>query len=372
MGCRYGQSVSLSLIEAVDRNAYNAVVAQMPITSPLQSWGYGEARKVIGQEPMRFFIRRDGETVGAIQLIRKTLVPGVATLYAPRGPALQTLDDLPEVAKAIKKIARRTDIHVKIEPSVPILAGTEATQTDLDEEQSVIPAALGPFKRGVAEQPEHTILADLSASEEELFNGLHKMARRNVRGSQRVGVEAGRDDDFEGFWDIFTATNERAQLGSFPRAYYETLLREANGDGSEAYIVLSRHEGRPLAGGMFLAIGDSTCYLYGGSIRDDRPPLEGEKRKDAKAPDAFYWESMRDAKAHGYTTFDFWGIPRLLDESKHSYGVFKMKLKFSTKRYWYPAYDLALSPVSPVLQKALKVRKQYVNYRSRGTTDDIL
>lgn len=366
------RDVPIQLTEAQDRAAYNAVVARMPISSPLQTWGYGEARRVLGQEPMRFLLERDGQTVGALQLIRKTLVPGVATLYAPRGPALQSLKDLPEVAVAIRKVAKRTDMQVKIEPSAPLLASTEPTQTSLEQEQSVIPGRLGPFKRGVAEQPEHTILADLSPDEDTLFAGLHKMARRNVRTAERMGVTAGRDDDFEGFWDIFTATNERAQLGSFPREYYETLLREGNKDGSAAYLVLSRHEGRPLAGGMFLAIGDNTAYLYGGSIRDDRPPLEGDKRKDAKAPDAFYWNAMLDAKARGYTTFDYWGIPRLLDDSKHSYGVFKMKLKFSTNRYWFPAYDLALSPLSPALQRALKIRKQYVNYRSRGTTDDIL
>lgn len=364
--------VPLSLEPIDDRQTYSDVVSRLPITSPLQTWAYGQAREVLGQQPLRFLLLKDGAVVGATQLLRKQLGPGFTTLYAPRGPALDSLDLLPEFAVAVKRVARRSDVYLRIEPSVPIPAGDSAQQTSLLTEQRVIPARLGPFSRAQSEQPEHTLLADLTVEEDTLFEGLHKMARRNVRTAQRAGVVVRREEDFEAFWEIFEATNDRAQLGSFPKAYYTTLLREAALDGTAAYLILSRHEGRALAGGLFLGTGGSTCYLYGGSVRDDRPPTQGDKRKDVKAPDAFYWGAMKDAKEHGYHSFDFWGIPRVLDESRHSYGVFKMKLKFSTQRYWYPAYDLRLSPLAPAVRTALRARRNVLNYRSRGTTADIL
>lgn len=367
--------VSLQLHETHDPAAFNAVVAALPLSSPLQGWGYGEARRVLGQEPRRFLIRNSqGSTVGAVQLLRKPLVPGVSILYAPRGPALESLDLLPQLAAPFRELARRTDAFLKVEPPKPVEVGRpdDLITEDFEADQATIPGAIGPFQRSQTEQPEHTILADLRVSEDEMFACLHKMARRNVRTADRMGVVAGRDDDFEAFWEIFSATNERAQLGSFPRAYYERLRVAGNQHGGEAYTVLSRHEGKALAGGFFLALGETTAYLYGGSIRDERPPTSGDKRKDAKAPDAFYWNAMLDAKEHGYQTFDFWGVPRKLDESKHSFGVFKMKLKFSTHRVWFPAYDLRLSPLAPVLVKALRVHKNLMNKRARGTTDDIL
>jgi lipid II:glycine glycyltransferase (peptidoglycan interpeptide bridge formation enzyme) len=205
-----------------------------------------------------------------------------------------------------------------------------------------------------------------------MMAGLSSMARRNIRTSEKLGVVAGRDDDFEAFWEIFTATNERARLGAFPREYYETMLREGNAHGGEAYIVLSRYQGRALAGGFFLAMGKGTYYLFGGSVRDDRVDDQGNPLKDAKAPDAFYWNAMLDAKRRGYELFDFWGIPRVLDESKHSYGVFRMKLKFSEQRVWYPAYDLNLNPAAPAIVRALRWRKTQNNLRKRGSADDVL
>ncbi|WP_109473431.1 lipid II:glycine glycyltransferase FemX [Ornithinimicrobium cavernae] len=365
----------LHLHQTEDPHAFNDAVAALPLSSPLQGWAYGEARRVLGQQPLRYLIRNDqGSTVGAVQLLRKPLVPGVSVLYAPRGPALESLDQLPDLAGPLRRLARRTDAYLKVEPPSPVPVGRpdDLITVDYEADQATIPGAIGPFQRSQTEQPEHTILADLTASEDEMFAGLHKMARRNVRTAERMGVEAGRDDDFEAFWEIFHATNERATLGSFPRVYYETLRAAGNEFGGEAYTVLSRHEGKALAGGFFLGLGDTTAYLYGGSIRDERPPSTGDKRKDAKAPDAFYWNAMLDAKEHGYQTFDFWGIPRVLDESKHSFGVFKMKLKFSTQRVWFPAYDLRLSPLAPPLVKALRLRRDLLNKRSRGTVDDIL
>lgn len=364
--------MTLTLETATDRASYMAALLDLPVSSPLQGWGYGEARRVLGQEPLRYLVRQDGRTVGAVQLMRKTLVPGVSTLYAPRGPVLADPALLPDFARAVKKVARRSDHFLTIEPPEPIFAGDSPEQEDLEAEQAGIPDRLGPFRRAKTEQPEHTILIDTRPDPETIFTGLHKMARRNVRTAERMDVQAGRDDGFEDFWEIFTATNERSSLGAFPRSYYETLLREADLDGAEAYLILSRHEGRALAGGFFLGLGDTTTYLYGGSVRDDRPPSEGEKRKDAKAPDAFYWSAIKDAHEHGYAQLDLWGIPRLLDESKHSFGVLKMKLKFGSQRYWFPAYDLPLSPLSAPLRAALKARRSYLNYRNYGSTDDVL
>ncbi|GGR36260.1 lipid II:glycine glycyltransferase FemX [Deinococcus ruber] len=331
----------------------------MPITSALQGWGYGEARRTLGQVPLRYLIQQSGRTVGAMQLLRKRLVPGFSTLYAPRGPALESLDLLPGLAAAIRTVARPSDALIKVEP--PTFYAPDA-----------IPDSFGRWQRTESEQPEHTIVSDLTAPEDALFAGLHSMARRNVRAAQKFGVTVGRDENFEDFWEIFTATNERAKLGAFPKSYYQTMLREGNAHGGEAYVVLARHEGKALAGGFFLSMGSGTYYLFGGSVKDERPTESGEPRKDVKAPTAFYWGAMLDAKAHGYTLFDFWGIPRTISEDKHSIGLVRMKESFGGEKVWYPAYSLPLSPLAPAIARVLRMRKTQNNLRKRGSADDVL
>lgn len=355
---------SLRLIEAPTRDAYDEIVATLPYTSPLQAWGFGEARKVLGQEAHRFLIQKNGRTVGAIQILRKPLVAGFSLLYVPRGPVFENPDDLLDLPAAIKKFAKVTDLTVKIEPPKPI--------PSTEEDQQDIPESLGIWKRGKVEQPEHTIAVDLRLPEDQLLKNLHQMARRNVKTAQKLGTLAGRDDHFDDFWHIFEATNERAKLGQYPKKYYTTMLNAMQGKHSEAYIVLARHEGKALAGGFFVAVGKGTYYLYGGSVRDDRLTPEGEPYKDVKAPTAFYWNAMLDAKARGYEFFDFWGIPAKLSEDKHSFGVFKMKENFGGFKLWYPAYDLDLNPMAPAVRKMLAARKRRINLKMRGTAEDVL
>ena len=334
----------------------------MPITSALQGWGYGEARRVLGQTPQRYFIQSAaGQTLGALQLLRKRVLPGFDLLYAPRGPALSDINLLTELAFALRQIARPTDTLVKIEPPLP--RGLE-----------LIPDRLGPWQRREAEQPEHTIMVNLTRPEAERFASLHSMARRNVKASQKFGVEVvtGREELLDEFWEIFCATNERASLGAFPRAYYQTMLRQGAAHGGDAYIVLARHQGRALAGGFFLAMGGVTNYLYGGSIKDERPAEDGGERKDVKAPTAFYWGAMQDAAARGYARLDLWGIPRTLSEDKHSFGIYRMKENFGGEKLWFPGYELPLSPLAPLIVRGLRWRKTRNNLRKRGSAEDVL
>ena len=352
--------VKLTLLEIVDPLAYDEVVRSAPLTSALQGWGYGQARKAIGYVPHRFLITRGQETVGALQLLRMPLKFGFSWLYAPRGPALWTLEDLPELAIALKRWARYSDVLIKLEPPSPVPS------------DDPIPEAFGPWQRGSTEQPEHTIALDLTRSEDELFSSLHSMVRRNVRTAQKFGVQAARDANFEDFWTIFHATNERAKLGAFPRGYYTTMLEQSNKYGGEAYTFLSRYGGKALAGGFFLGMGKGVYYLFGGSVRDDRVDEAGAPLKDVKAPTLFYWNAILDAKRRGYEFFDFWGIPRELDESKHSYGVFKMKEGFGGARMWYPAYELDLNPLARLARAKRRERKTQLNLERRGTAEDVL
>jgi len=352
--------VKLSLLEIKDPLAYDEVVRRAPITSALQGWGYGQARAAIGYVPHRFLILRGQETVGALQLLRMPLRFGFSWLYAPRGPSIWTLEDLPELAFTLKRLARPTDVLIKLEPPQPVPS------------DDPIPEAHGLWQRGSTEQPEHTIALDLTQSEDALFAQLHSMVRRNVRTAQKFGVEAARDANFEDFWSIFHATNERAKLGEFPRGYYTTMLEQADKYGGEAYTFLSRHEGKALAGGFFLGMGKGVYYLFGGSVRDDRLDESGQPLKDVKAPTLFYWNAILDAKRRGYEFFDFWGIPRELDESKHSYGVFKMKEGFGGFKVWYPAFELDLNPLARLARSKRRERKTQLNLERRGTAEDVL
>jgi lipid II:glycine glycyltransferase (peptidoglycan interpeptide bridge formation enzyme) len=343
--------------EVRDPLEWDALVASFPLTSALQGWGWGEVKRLSGWVPHRLRLERDGEVFAAAQVLRRRAGPGPSLLYAPRGPAMRALTDLDDVARALRAWAGVSDLSLKIEPSAALPSG------------SGIPPRLGPFAYAEPVQPEHTVLLDLTLPEDEALRRMHQMARRNTKTAVKMGVVGAEDPDFEAFWTLFTETNTRSSLMQHSRAYYEAVLREGNRYGGRAALITARFEGEPLASGLVLGLGEGLNYLYGGSTRE-RERREGER--DPKASNGFYWGMIRWGAEHGFRTLDLFGIPRVLEETKHSYGVYQFKERLGGQKVLYPAYELPLSPLAPVVNGALRLRKNLMNYRARGSTQDVL
>jgi lipid II:glycine glycyltransferase (peptidoglycan interpeptide bridge formation enzyme) len=178
---------------------------------------------------------------------------------------------------------------------------------------------------------------------------------------------AGPEDDFDAFWALFSETNERSKLLSRTRAYYEAVYRECGRYGGRAAIVTARLDGLPLASGMVIGLGGNLNYLYGGSTRARE---EGER--DPKGSNAFYWGMIQYGVREGFRELDLFGIPRKLDPEKHSFGVYQFKERLGGNRVHFPAYEIGLSPLAPALGAAIRARKSIMNYRARGTTQDVL
>jgi lipid II:glycine glycyltransferase (peptidoglycan interpeptide bridge formation enzyme) len=62
--------------------------------------------------------------------------------------------------------------------------------------------------------------------------------------------------------------------------------------------------------------GPKAWYFYGMSSNEER---------DRMPTYLVQWEAIRWAKAHGYTTYDFWGAPDEFTESDPMWGVFRFK-----------------------------------------------
>lgn len=337
----------MEIIEHHDPERWDELVRGFPITSALQGWGWGEVKAVSGWQAQRLELKG----LAAAQILRKRIAPGFSILYAPRGPALGSLDDLPAFAHALEAWAKPGDIYLKIEPE-------QALPGD-----APIPQDLGPLRYAESLQPEHTIFVSLEQPPEKILAGMHQMARRNVKKSLKEGVETKSEHTLEHFWPLFEETNARSSLLQFDKRYYQTVLDACNAYGGEAFVMSAFHGGEALATGLFVGFAGRLYYLYGGSSRS---------HSEVRAPYAMHWAVMNYGIQQGYKTYDLWGIPRVLSEEKHSYGVYKFKERFGGSRVRMPAYDLPLSPLYATMTGALRLRKSWRNYRVRGTADDVL
>jgi lipid II:glycine glycyltransferase (peptidoglycan interpeptide bridge formation enzyme) len=328
---------------------WNQMVSSLPIASALQSWGWGEVKKLSGWQPERWAVFDGEQLIAAAQLFRRRLGGPLSMLYAPRGPALRELDDLPRVVEALKQKANGA-VYLKLEPEV----GIPASQPVKEFPQAHIEETI---------QPEYSIWLDLRQGREGLLAQMDNMHRRNTKlAEKRVVTSIEGMEAFEEFWQLFEETNRRARLLQHAKVYYQTVLREMNQPLGEAFISIARLQGRALAAGLFVAFAGKVDYLYGGSSREN---------SNAKAPNGMHWGAMQWGIEKGYRIYDLWGVPRQT-EGSHAAGIDAFKEGFGGQRVRFPSYDVALLPLYGPVKKALRLRKSWINYRTRGTTRDVL
>jgi lipid II:glycine glycyltransferase (peptidoglycan interpeptide bridge formation enzyme) len=270
-------------------------------------------------------------------------------LYAPRGPALRNLRDLPEVVEALRPRAVGA-VYLKLEPET----GQPAQQAAPEFPQVPV---------GQSIQPEYTIWLDLTLGREGLLSQMNNMYRRNTRlAAKRVVTTIEGPEAFEEFWQLFEETNRRARLMQHAKTYYQAVLKQMNQPLGRAFISISRLDGKALAAGLFVAFAGKVDYLYGGSSREN---------SSAKAPSGMHWGAIKWGIENGYRIYDLWGVPRLI-EGSHAARIDVFKEGFGGSRVRFPAYDVALSPLYGVFNKALRLRRSWINYRARGTIRDLL
>jgi peptidoglycan pentaglycine glycine transferase (the first glycine) len=320
----------MDVVEVDDRERWNETVARLPSAHVLQSYEWGEFKGRHGWRPLRLLFRSAGQAVAAASVLLRQLprLPW-GVMYVPKGPALryEDLDLLGQVLRRLEDLAReRRAIFVKTDPDVTV------------DRQDVREFLERRGWRASAEQIQfrNTMLIDLRPPEEALLEAMKGKWRYNVRLAGRRGVEVveGGMEELSLFYDMYTTTSARDEFIIRPFSYYADAWGTFIERGL-AQLLLARYEGQVLAGLILFHFGAKAWYMYGASTN---------KRRNLMPNHLLQWEAMKWAKAHGYSFYDMWGAPDVMDESDPLWGVYRFKEGFGGEFTSYlGAYDFAAS-----------------------------
>jgi serine/alanine adding enzyme len=308
---------------ATDRQQWNEAVSTAPRADLLQSWEWGEFKRLGGWTPLRLIVADGDEPMAGAQLLSRRVM-GAPSLYAPRGPWWR--DD--ERGRAglgtlIARVRRERPAGAPFLRADPLIASPEPL------------AALGfrPAPRQI--QPRATIIVDLTSSDEAILAAFNSRVRYNARHAQKKGVEVseGGVEDARPFWELLNATATRKGFVERDLSYF-TQLMETFGD--DARIFLARYEGAIVYGALIVVFGQVAYYLYGGSGGD----------RSVKPSELGQYHAMLWAKRRGATRYDMWGIPYSPTPDNPLYTVFTFKSGFGGQEVRYAgALDLPLAPI---------------------------
>lgn len=158
------------------------------------------------------------------------------------------------------------------------------------------PAGNDTFRRSV-DHLWHAASITPGIDDEERFAQLNPRFRQSLRRAGRAGVEVSIGSDaahLRAFYDLHVGTRLRKhRLLPQPYGFFERL-RSAFGD--DLLVALARQDGRPLAGIVFLATGDTLYYKYNAS--DVTADLT------VRPNELLLWEGMRLAADRGWKLID--------------------------------------------------------------------
>lgn len=313
-----------------DPRQWNQFLLERRPNTFLQSWQWGELnrRHDEGVRYLGFF--EEGQQIGAALLLTINARRG-RFLFCPHGPLFRSdqeaQEQLPAFVMLCRDIARR-DSAVALRIS-PLLEETNAAVSAF--------SSLGFRPAPLHMHTELTWMLDITPSEEDLLRGMRKTTRHAIRDAKEAGVSieiVSTPTALKRFLPLYHQTKSRHNFIPFSSAFLEdqVLLFQQN---NQMYIAIARYQNQDVAASIFIKFGPTVFYHHGASLSLlNRIP----------ASQLLQWESIREAKRRGATSYNFWGIAPA-DQPDHPFAgitVFKKGFGGYAIRYLH-AQDLPLS-----------------------------
>ncbi|MBQ3309424.1 peptidoglycan bridge formation glycyltransferase FemA/FemB family protein [Candidatus Saccharibacteria bacterium] len=185
---------------------------------------------------------------------------------------------------------------------------------------------------------EHTVIIDLSQSEEQLLSNMRRQTRYEVRRADKLGIKVEKGNSKELFKEFHRVQVETAKRQGFIPPDLKTLMaeREAFSNNINIYVAKTK-DGEPIAYGLILIEGDEAEYYEAASTDLNR-----------KLPGAYamQWRVIRDLKKQGISRYNLWGIAPPGQPNHKFAGVTTFKKGFGGDVVSYiPAHDIIISRV---------------------------
>jgi len=172
-------------------------------------------------------------------------------------------------------------------------------------------------------QPRYVFQLPLAErSLDDIFAGFNQLWRRNIRKSEKSGVQVRRGTfaDLPAFHQVYVETAQRD--GFTPRGleYFRRMwiaLNSGEESDSSLGLFLAEIDGHLAAATLMVVVGNHAWYSYGASTTADR---------DARPSNALQWAMIQDAHARGCAIYDLRGISDTLNPNNHLYGLLQFKV----------------------------------------------
>lgn len=331
------------MIDATNREDWDAFITSHPEANFLQSWDFYEFHKARGKSIVRRLLLSENKIIAAYAGVVETAKRGKYLAIAG-GPILDWTD-----SKVVKQIF--TDIKEQGNQQNCVFVRVRP-QLELSDNSLKLMAKLGLKRAPMYLSVEFAGVLDLSKSEEEILAGASQGFRRKLRKAAKNGIEITAetsDAAIQEFCRLEKLHAERQKYVAFSSSFL-TKQFEAFRKNNEVVIYTARKDGETLAQNFMIFYGPEASYHYGVS--------SALGTKYSAAP-LLHMEAMKEARNRGCIRYNLWGIVEPDETSHRFYGVSEFKRSFGcTELRYTPAHDIILKPAKYQLTKLVEVARK--------------
>ncbi|MGD9973276.1 MAG: lipid II:glycine glycyltransferase FemX [Desulfatirhabdiaceae bacterium] len=143
-------------------------------------------------------------------------------------------------------------------------------------------------------------ILDLDRDIAKIENSINKKTiKYSIRKAEKAGICVDMETDREAmhvFSRLNHLTRKKRGVPAQPPVFFDNLYKYVIAPG-HGFIMIARHEGKPIAASLFLAAGDHLHYKYNAS--------DPEALKTLTPNHLLLWNTIKLAKERGYRTLDF-------------------------------------------------------------------
>lgn len=333
------QEITVSECSIAEYAAALQVIGTSPLqpVSFLQAPFYGAWQTADGKKVLYYVARNGNELLCAGLAVLYTAPGGLQFFYSPYGPiaAAWTSELYTQLQQFFWGVAKRTN--------------TAFVRLDADGMHTL--AGVRPVPRSLAVtaslQPRAEWLLNISGTQEDIWMGMHKHARYNVRLAERAKTElkfyAPAEAPLGIFFELMQTTAGRDSFNLQSREYYQAVLGSI--PAHSGFVAICTIDGKPAATALFAAYDGVMHYVFAAS--------SNEFRKIAP-PYFVIWNAILEAKRRGWHTLNFGGVSDSV-KGTHLTGVTGFKKRFGGYQVDHAnPVDLVYKPFRYALFRAYK------------------
>ena len=335
----------IPIIDAGNRELWDAFVTSHPEANFLQSWDFYEFHASRGNKIVRkIAVDSDGNILAAYAGVMEEAKRG-RYLAIAGGPILDWTQKplVDAVFNDIKAEGKRLKcVFVRLRP-----------QLELSDQSLRLMNAHGFKKAPMYLSVEYAGILNLEKSEEEILKDASQGFRRKLRKAEKNDLTVETSQDLEimsAFCDLEQKHAARQGYVPFTKSFL-TKQFEAFAKNNEVVMYIGKKDGEILAMNFMIFYGNEASYHYG--VSSDLGT------KYSVAP-LLHLKAMEEARRRGIKRYNLWGIVGTEETSHRFYGVSEFKRSFGCEELKYtPAHDFVLNPVKYQLTKLVETARKH-------------